>query len=165
LASRSYDLIREWVEAHLNGLGGDDATNISWIRVSDDARASLAVELSGADTTLDEASMCLGYGGGIDRPWPSLYETLRDWHLTHSEVIVCRADLAAEQYRRLSSCAKTVGPTKIDVASAAKTRLRYALNSKIAPGIEFAASLCARFHIRSVTTLLFVCDRRPPSAQ
>jgi hypothetical protein len=69
-----HDLTREWVEAHLNGIGGEYPTNISWLRVSVDARAGLAVELSGAVTPLDEASMCLVYDGGIDQPLTSLYE-------------------------------------------------------------------------------------------
>lgn len=80
-------LRRQWAEARLNGLRGDDATIIKWIRLSDGQQPRLAAELSRADMTPDEASLQLGYGGRIDTRWPSVFQRYRDRQLNRSEAI------------------------------------------------------------------------------
>ena len=89
------ELRRQWAEARLNGLRGDDATIIKWIRLSDGQQPRLAAELSRADMTPDEASLQLGYGGRIDTRWPSVFQRYRDRQLNRSVGGHCRGEAVA----------------------------------------------------------------------
>jgi Translation initiation factor IF-2, N-terminal region len=89
------ELNRQWAEACLNGLSGDDATIIDWIRLSDGEKPNLAAELSRANIGSHEACLQLGYGGRVDTRWPSIFHRYRDGHLSRSEAIA-----AVMQWRR-----------------------------------------------------------------
>lgn len=84
---KAKDLHRQWTEACLNGLAGDDATVINWIRLSEDGeRPILAAEFSQAGITADEAGLRLSYG----RPDPrrdTIFQRFRDGHLSRSEAM------------------------------------------------------------------------------
>jgi hypothetical protein len=85
----------QWAKARLNGLGDEDPIVIQWIRLGGGQRPHLAVELSSADITPDEAGLRLGYGGRIDSRMDTLYVRFRDRRITRSEVIV-----AVRQWRQ-----------------------------------------------------------------
>lgn len=88
-------LNRQWAEARLNGLTSDDATIIKWIRLGAGVQPHRAADLSRAEITPDEAGLQLGFGGRVDRRWPSLYERFRNRQVSRSEVIA-----AVRQWRR-----------------------------------------------------------------
>ncbi len=81
------ELQKEWAEAQLNGLQGDDETIIQWIRLTGDGKqAHLAVDLSGLGITVDEAGLQLTNG------WPdtrraSIFRRYRNGHLTATEAL------------------------------------------------------------------------------
>jgi hypothetical protein len=76
-----------WAEARLNGLSGDDAEVIKWIRVSDGQRPEIATDLASGDITPEEAALHIGYGGRIDTRWPTIYARFHDGHINRSEAI------------------------------------------------------------------------------
>ncbi|GAB7072092.1 translation initiation factor IF-2 N-terminal domain-containing protein [Mycobacterium hodleri] len=85
----------QWAKACLNGLADEDPVAIEWIRLSGGQRPHLAVELSRADITPDEAGLRLGYNGRIDPRMDTLYARFRDRRISRSEVIV-----AVRQWRQ-----------------------------------------------------------------
>jgi hypothetical protein len=78
---------RQWAEARLNGLAGNDATIIEWIRLSNGEQPRLAAELSQAGITPQEAGLRLGYGGRVDLRMDTLFKRLFDQRINRSEVI------------------------------------------------------------------------------
>lgn len=77
----------QWTAARLDGLAGEDPTVVEWIRLSGGQRPHLAVELSSAGITPDEAALHLGYSGRIDPRMDTLYLRFRDRRIIRSEVI------------------------------------------------------------------------------
>ncbi|BBY06433.1 translation initiation factor IF-2 N-terminal domain-containing protein [Mycobacterium noviomagense] len=77
----------QWAAARLNGLGCDDSEVIGWIRLSGGERPQLAVDLFQGGVSPEEAQLRLGYGGRIDPRRPTLYQRLRDGHMSRSEII------------------------------------------------------------------------------
>jgi hypothetical protein len=86
---------RRWSEARLNGLAGNDATIIEWIRLSNGEQPHLAAELAQAGITPQEAGLRLGYGGRIGPRMDTLFKRFRDQRINRSEVIA-----AVRQWRQ-----------------------------------------------------------------
>lgn len=76
-----------WAEAQLNGLAGNDAVVIEWIRLSDGQRPDIAADLSSGGITPDDAGLHIGHGGRIDPRLPSIYERFRSRRINRSEAI------------------------------------------------------------------------------
>ena len=76
-----------WAEARLNGLGGDDALVVKWIRLSDGQRPEAAADLAGCGVTPEEAGLRIGHGGRIDPRLPSIYERFRGGRINRSEAM------------------------------------------------------------------------------
>jgi hypothetical protein len=76
-----------WAEARLNGLGGDDAFVIRWIRLSDGQRPDVAADLASCGITPEEAGLRIGHGGRIDARLPIIYERFRNRRISRSETI------------------------------------------------------------------------------
>lgn len=80
-------LNERWAEARLNGLGGDDALVVKWIRLSDGQRPDIAADLADGGIAPDEAGLHIGHGGRIDSRLPSIYERFRSRRINRSEAI------------------------------------------------------------------------------
>jgi hypothetical protein len=76
-----------WAEALLNGLGGDDAFVIKWIRLSDGERPDVAADLASCGITPEEAGLRIGHGGRIDARLPTIYERFRNRRIGRSETL------------------------------------------------------------------------------
>jgi hypothetical protein len=76
-----------WAEARLNGLGGDDAMVIKWIRLSYGQRPDVAADLAGCGIAPEEAGLRIGHGGRIDARLPTIYERFRNRRIERSETI------------------------------------------------------------------------------
>lgn len=85
--TKAAKLNQRWAEARLNGLGGDDALVIKWIRLSDGQRPELATDLAGGGISPEEAGLNIGHGGRIDPRLPSIYERFRGGRINRSEAI------------------------------------------------------------------------------
>lgn len=62
-----------WAEARLNGLVGDDACVIRWIRLSGGQTPCNAADLACGGITPEEAGLSIGRGGRIDGRLPSIF--------------------------------------------------------------------------------------------
>lgn len=91
-------LNRQWAEARLNGLSGDDATIIEWIRLSKGEQPHLAADLSRASITPAEAGLRLGYAGRLDPRRETLFQRFRNRQINQSEAIA-----AVGQWRKNSA--------------------------------------------------------------
>lgn len=97
---RATKLNRHWSEARLTGLGGDDATVLSWIRLSHGTQPQIAAELSQMGISPQEADLHLGYGGRTDTRMPNIYDRFRRRTINRAEAITA---VRAWRQRHLAS--------------------------------------------------------------
>lgn len=71
-SAKAERLNARWAEARLNGLGGDDAYVIRWIRLSGGQTPDIAADLACGGIAPEEAGLSIGHAGRIDGRLPSI---------------------------------------------------------------------------------------------